>query len=58
MFTRMYDYMRSNQEEFTRPTAPEIAYSDWSVISRFAAMYAAHNMVDGPSGDTRPAELE
>jgi len=54
----MYAFMKSNQAHFTRESAPRIAPLDWSVISRMAALYAAHNMDGEPSGETRPAELE
>jgi len=58
LFQRMNAFMKSNQAHFTRESAPRIAPLDWSVISRMAALYAAHNLDGEPSGETRPAELE
>lgn len=58
LFTRMYKFMKDNQAHFTRESAPRIDKLDWSVISRMAALYAAHNIDDSASGETRPAALE
>jgi hypothetical protein len=58
LFTRMYKFMKDNQAHFTRESAPRIDRTDWSVISRMAALYAAHNIDDAVSGETRPAALE
>lgn len=58
LFQRMYAFMRDNQAHFTRESAPRIDRTDWSVISRMAALYAAHNIDDAVSGETQPAALE
>ena len=57
LFQRMYRFMKANQEHFTRDSAPRIDKTDWSVISRMAALYAAHNMDGDATGETRPADL-
>ena len=57
LFQRMYAFMKGNQAHFMRESAAPINKTDWSVISRMAALYAAHNMDGDASGETRPADL-
>ena len=57
-YRKMYYFMGHHQEDFTKPFTCHIPDADWIVISRLAALYATHNMVEGPSGTTLPAELE
>ena len=58
LFRRMHAYMKANQAHFTRDSAPRIDKLDWAVISRMAALYAAHNMEGDATGETRPAFLD
>lgn len=57
LFMRMYRYMSANQDKFMRNETPRMSKLDWGTISRLAALYAAHNMVEGPTGETKPADL-
>ena len=54
----MHKFMVNNQAHFTREGSAPIGVTEWRVISRMAALYAAHNLDGAPSGETRPAELE
>ena len=42
-FRRMYEYMKANQAEFTKPEMEPIYPRDWGIISRIAALWAAKN---------------
>ena len=58
LFRVMHKFMSEHQSDFTRPFSRPIDPLDWKVIARLASLYAAHNMVPGPTGETRPASLE